>query len=838
MNILKRRILYGAFALAGLCAPAFPAEAKTNEHCECTGSMDAEGSADAEGADREDELRATDGDAGDASADDGTEPHVTDGDADLDGNVADGSADDVSKLYVSDGDASADESADDGTNLHIANEDAADDLTDDAAELRVVDEEGSDDSKVESEDGTLLKLMGNTADEGLTRSAHEEDSSVDSDQGILHPGTSPFGSGNRIWFLNVSGGSFNSDMILVESDGHFGLIDAGNRYDDHILDQDGTEYYVPWVYEDGTYAYLSCQAEGRNGRDAAIYIVETLGVTHLDFIITSHSHSDHIGGIPEIAALLVEDETGVHGLIDERTIYLKKQFHHISALQDDLGEETREDSWHSQAFEYQAERSVEECGGVVLDVSKGLTTSDESQPELDYSDVLDAINASSVVDPVDSDDVPDTNENNTNENNTNENNTSENNTNENHADNAKAQYDQGDPDNWFDDSLEFLFGNLLIRLYNLFDVQGARDDNVNSLAVVISDGFHQLFTAGDLNVDYGVQQKVAEAVYEDCGTMDVIKASDHGSAHAFSKEHLDLLQPEIVITPASRTKPTNVLPTGSYSAGLYYAGENYGTISYEVGASDRAIVVELLDDGVAARQLTGEAEQAQLVSADGCITNILKRSGWVEWTEACLTKNGSNEVNYYYFVDNQPVTGWWDIDEARYYFDEDGFMYRGWLTKDGKTYFLQASGIMRTGWMRQGESVYYFDPEDGASVTGWIESSGKTYYLLDSQKWLTGFHMIDGEGYYFRDNGVMHTGWMKTEDGYRYFDEEGHMQSEWLVLDGHTYYLPNGIMVTGWQELPDGEVYYFDPNGVMVTGWQTLYGSVYFFDAEGRMQTG
>lgn len=653
----------------------------------------------------------------------------------------------------------------------------------------------SNDSSDSLEGELLLVESGFSKGDPVSISEEEEkDPEVSGEEGsetILHPGKSSLGSGNRVWFLNVSGGTFNSDMILVESEGRFGLIDAGNRYSDWIVDSDGTEYYVPWIYEDGTSAHLSCQVQGRNGKDAAIFMVETLGVTHLDFIIGTHSHSDHIGGIPEIAALLVEDETGIHSLIDEHTIFLKKEYHHINSTQDDLGEETSELSWHTQAFDYQAVQAVEEHGGMVLDISKGLMTSDEAQPELDYSDITEPLN---------------------------------------------GKYEQGDPGNWYDDSFEFLFGDFLIRLYNLFSVQVARDDNVNSIAAVITDGRHFLFTAGDLDMDYGVQQKIAEKVAWDFGVMDVIKASHHGIA--ISKGHLDSLQPGIVVTTAARTKPTSVAADGNYSAGLYYAGEKYGTVSYEVGASDRGIVVEFGDEDLSVVQLTGTAEEAAFISAENCKTDVPIRNGWVRWTEISKDENGKNKINYYYFIDNHPVTGWNEIDGNRYYFDPEGFMYRGWLEEEGNIWFLQASGVMRTGWMRWNDQVFYFDPEEGVSVTGWILSGDKTYYLTEDQQWLTGFHMMDGEGYFFRNNGVMATGWVKTEDGYRHFDPEGHMQSDWLVLEEGIYYLENGIMVTGWLDLSEDEKYYFDRLGCMVTGWQNVDGSVYYFDETGKMQTG
>ena len=74
--------------------------------------------------------------------------------------------------------------------------------------------------------------------------------------------TAPSGSGLDVHFIDVGQG----DSILAESDGHYMLIDAGEN------DQAGT-----------VISYLKAE-----------------GVTKLDYVIGTHPHSDHIGGLDKI----------------------------------------------------------------------------------------------------------------------------------------------------------------------------------------------------------------------------------------------------------------------------------------------------------------------------------------------------------------------------------------------------------------------------------------------------------------------------------------------------------------------------------------------------------
>ena len=85
---------------------------------------------------------------------------------------------------------------------------------------------------------------------------------------------------DRIHFLKTG----SSDAILLESNGHFALVDAGEDTDNPRgfdgLNLDG--------YEKEVVSYLKAHAADENGK------------VRLDFIVGTHAHSDHIGGFDTV----------------------------------------------------------------------------------------------------------------------------------------------------------------------------------------------------------------------------------------------------------------------------------------------------------------------------------------------------------------------------------------------------------------------------------------------------------------------------------------------------------------------------------------------------------
>lgn len=114
------------------------------------------------------------------------------------------------------------------------------------------------------------------------------------------------GSGNRIHFINTKAKS-GSDAILLESNGHYALIDMGEDYD--FPDGSDSRYPSRWGISMKNYQVLE---------DRLIRHLDQVGVKKLDFILGTHVHSDHIGGADEILNRYQVDKFYLKKYSDER----------------------------------------------------------------------------------------------------------------------------------------------------------------------------------------------------------------------------------------------------------------------------------------------------------------------------------------------------------------------------------------------------------------------------------------------------------------------------------------------------------------------------------------
>ena len=114
------------------------------------------------------------------------------------------------------------------------------------------------------------------------------------------------GGGNKIHFINLKSKS-GSDAILLESNGHFGLIDMGEDYD--FPDGSNPLYPDRWGIS---------RANEDTIEDRLFRHLKQVGVKKLDFVLGTHVHSDHIGTADEVLKRYPVDRFYLKKYSDER----------------------------------------------------------------------------------------------------------------------------------------------------------------------------------------------------------------------------------------------------------------------------------------------------------------------------------------------------------------------------------------------------------------------------------------------------------------------------------------------------------------------------------------
>ena len=106
---------------------------------------------------------------------------------------------------------------------------------------------------------------------------------VISNSGVLVVKAADEKTNTKIHFISLYA---TSDAILLESDGHFGVVDSGED----------------WDYPNSSQYPLRNGTTTKIGYDQQVihYLRDVCGVKKLDFYIATHSHSDHIGTADEI----------------------------------------------------------------------------------------------------------------------------------------------------------------------------------------------------------------------------------------------------------------------------------------------------------------------------------------------------------------------------------------------------------------------------------------------------------------------------------------------------------------------------------------------------------
>ena len=648
--------------------------------------------------------------------------------------------------------------------------------------------------------------------------------------------------GDRIYYFNMDDNGLEGSMMLVESNGSWGLVDAGHTKAASVQDKNG-------VYYSTTVNGLSSQVYCRNGRDVANYMINQLGVRHLDFIVGTHAHSDHVGGIPEVAAATYKDASGrTCYLVDGSTTYYYKEYQHISNLEDDLVRYSS-NSWHNQAFAYQAEQAMKNRGATLVDVSKSPMVV-QGDPNNAYGDYI-TFNVGDM------------------------------------SFRLYNVHEQTNTGNENVNSIVTVMTNGNYTVVNLADINtgnGAIDKTSQAIAKdygkvdVVVAGHHGYAGSNtktmfdSLQPSFVVVPNGQESswLYTDCDLAAAIPYAQGLFGTAFY--NLSISQYAVVTDLSGRQV---------YVYTVNGKGNLESAINKMMKSANKTGWVSWIQ--------TNGTLWSYLQNGQSVKDSWMKIGGkWYLFDPAGIMKTGvvsDSGKKYYLDSDGAMQTGWVLLGGKWYYFDPaEGHMLTGWQSIKGKEYFFNGDGTMKTGWFKSGRNTYYLYSDAGYAAQGWEVLNGKQYYFNPADcVMVTGWQSIDGKEYFFDSNGVMQTGWLQrgnakyylysdtgaafgwhridgkwyhfnekqawldTPSGWQsingkeyFFDSNGVMQTGWLQRGNTVYYLygDTGYAAQGWEVL-NGKQYYFNPaDCVMVTGWQSIDGKEYFFDSNGIMQTG
>ncbi|MGN0343303.1 MAG: MBL fold metallo-hydrolase [Roseburia sp.] len=636
---------------------------------------------------------------------------------------------------------------------------------------------------------------------------------------------------SRIYFYNVVGTSdYSSDAILIESNGHFGLVDCGEDLDY----PNGSNPKYPARNGIATQAYADPQD--------LINFISSKGVTELDFIIFTHAHSDHMGAADEIL-----------DAFDVDTVYAREY--------DDkyITDETR--LWDTQ-YVYDCMIQAVKKYGVTL-----VQDFDEDNTSFQFQDLM--IQIKNYETDYEEDGVTrqakwDDNENSL-------------------GVLVTDSYEHkiflaGDIDNIDGDEDKLAQDS---DLWNLTVLKVAHHGGTGSSTTNFLNATNPQY-AVVTNSQYLMDQVVYNQLVN-MGTQMYFVLS--------CKEGITLDVPEIEFTKEQEYSgweyDTGLKKTYYYVDGakLRDCEEKINGKTYRFRKDGSAYNMEWYQD-----ESTGDwyyyGKDNARVENDWVLykdeyyyvdeKGRMKKSTW-------LTLKGKT----YYLQDDGVMLagGWYEVDGKTYYFDKSGARAEDqWIKVDNEWYYLDKDySRVDDSWITYKEDVYYLDKngkmvaekwvkrndrwyylqKDGTMYegSGWWQLNNKWYYLRDDSSKITEdwvldnaiwyyldkdgvmlssqWELVNGKWYYFKSSGAMvDGGWYQVRNIWYYFYDSGAMyENEWVLYKNDWYYMgADGAMQASDWSLVGGKWYYFDKDGIMLSDcWGYINGKWYYFGESGAM---
>ena len=529
--------------------------------------------------------------------------------------------------------------------------------------------------------------------------------------GSINPIHAQEGNGNKIHYINVSPTNLGSDAILLESNGHYAMIDTGEDYDF----PDGSDPRYP--YHDGTNTdYRNVMTE------RVMRHLKNVGVETLDFILITHAHSDHIGNADE----LMEN-------FNVNKVYMKR--YSDSRITD------KERLWDSQ-YNYDKVLAVASQKGipVIQDISKEqahfslgdmdiqLYNYENKYTNGQLTPVVDD-NSNSIISVI--------------------------------TVNGKRIFTAGDLNN-LDYLNEDRYGPIIgkvdmMKFNHHFEAEFSNTTN-------FLQHLHPSIVVQTSSSDPWKNQHVATDVIQQLKSYgtELIKASSaEYEATVFDIRtdgfvNISTQYPRIPSFTAKWYVEDDVwkyrYASGEHAigwseiAGRYYFFKGNGAMLESQWKKWRNRWFYFQDSGEMATKW-------KFLNDSWYFFNIYGQmeTGWAS----------SDGQWYYLSKDGDMQKGWKWIDKAWYYFAESGEMKTGWVKDMDNWYYLDSEGKMKTGEL-QLDKYEYVLANDGHMLTGW---NGNYYYRASGEKAKDAWTEIDGKWYYFKANGELVKN-EKTPDGY------------------------------------------------------------------------
>ena len=450
-----------------------------------------------------------------------------------------------------------------------------------------------------------------------------------------------------IEFINVGEG----DAILLHSNGKYGLIDAGAQC--NPVGGSCTDATLPqW----NNYTY--------NGTTVKEHL-EARGVKHLDFIMASHDHSDHIGGIPELVSN--------SNFVNSNTVFIYKP-----NFVDMYGEEVTEgkrQNYKNNDFFNKAITSMSNKSAIMLDTTvhsgSGMNKLGATFTSGGETSYLDSISFNF------------------------------------------GNYKIG-------------IMNLYVNKYT-FNGYETTDENANSLVTLIETGNgKKLLLQGDMNSIFSMEQNYANFISEEFGKIDILKASHHGFHYSNSKELIDRTQPSIVVASNNADLLSAPLRRSSADESIYTSKSEFGAARlylrdmgskvYETGDTNGSLLFVFTGSNITTYNYNKNANTVS--TASEMSTSV--PTGWHVWygldempiwtfirnNQIVKNKFDSDTSEYYWFDSNglwDKKTYYWVQDSVGWYFREESSSSDYWYAKDAcydigtQNYCFNSSGYCTTG---------------------------------------------------------------------------------------------------------------------------------------------